>query len=284
MEAWIRALNETRRALAERDEWAERQEERRREAGKQVHAAHGGVPIPESGAHDQTTTGALSESMSRMSLGAHPEPVYLSGPSDSTNRDRSRGPSAQSGNEFATYGMTPVVSGLASGAAGIITSSESEDDGYAAHGVDIGSGPGVARTIEFDARQGPQQALGPGVSSPGTGFPSGGASTLATSLPINTSMATAPIQTDPHKVILSGYLTKLGNKRKTWRKRWFVLTSGELVYTKSHMVSLYSCPKASLLMRPTGHPRSSRHPAKLHARRPRTRCTPCARIRRRVVF
>jgi hypothetical protein len=36
---------------------------------------------------------------------------------------------------------------------------------------------------------------------------------------------------------LSGYLMKMGLKRKAWRKRWFVLTSGMLVYTKSHMVS-----------------------------------------------
>jgi hypothetical protein len=48
-----------------------------------------------------------------------------------------------------------------------------------------------------------------------------------------------PVQTDPKKVILNGYLMKLGTRgKKTWRKRWFVLTSGELVYTKSHMVSL----------------------------------------------
>jgi hypothetical protein len=41
---------------------------------------------------------------------------------------------------------------------------------------------------------------------------------------------------DPNKVIMSGYLMKMG-KRKHWRKRWFVLTSGSLVYTSSHMVS-----------------------------------------------
>ncbi|BGP00620.1 hypothetical protein NBRC10513v2_006421 [Rhodotorula toruloides] len=37
-----------------------------------------------------------------------------------------------------------------------------------------------------------------------------------------------------NKVILSGYLMKQG-KRKTWRKRWFVLTSGMLMYSRSHM-------------------------------------------------
>lgn len=39
---------------------------------------------------------------------------------------------------------------------------------------------------------------------------------------------------DPNKVILAGYLMKQG-KRKTWRKRWFVLMSGMLLYSKSHM-------------------------------------------------
>lgn len=47
----------------------------------------------------------------------------------------------------------------------------------------------------------------------------------------------SPIQTDPDRVILNGYLMKMGIQRKTWRKRWFVLTSSALMYTKSHMVS-----------------------------------------------
>lgn len=43
---------------------------------------------------------------------------------------------------------------------------------------------------------------------------------------------------DPNKVILSGYLMKQG-KRRAWRKRWFVLMSGRLMYSRSHMVR---CP------------------------------------------
>ncbi|KAK4704922.1 hypothetical protein P7C70_g1284, partial [Phenoliferia sp. Uapishka_3] len=42
--------------------------------------------------------------------------------------------------------------------------------------------------------------------------------------------------TDPNKVILSGYLMKQG-KRRNWRKRWFVLMSGGLMYSRSHMDS-----------------------------------------------
>lgn len=40
---------------------------------------------------------------------------------------------------------------------------------------------------------------------------------------------------DSSKVIHQGYLMKQSNRRKHWRKRWFVLTSGSLSYTRSHM-------------------------------------------------
>ncbi|KAF9930940.1 hypothetical protein FBU30_011049 [Linnemannia zychae] len=36
------------------------------------------------------------------------------------------------------------------------------------------------------------------------------------------------------KVVRSGYLLKLGNKYKTWRKRWFVLRGDKLTYYKNH--------------------------------------------------
>ncbi|KAK8858411.1 hypothetical protein IAR55_002638 [Kwoniella newhampshirensis] len=46
-----------------------------------------------------------------------------------------------------------------------------------------------------------------------------------------------PAPADPNKVILSAYLMKRskGRGRKVWRKRWFVLTSQGVTYTKSHM-------------------------------------------------
>lgn len=282
MEAWIRALNETRRALAERDELVERADERRREAAKGSAGASGrAVPIPErttAGHVDQSwsTTAPLSESMSAMSLStsarsshAHatghlspsaspgeiqdtprkqsvPSPHIVEqgrslAPPNPTRSNLSTSATTASGNEFEEYGMTPVVSGVSVGA-GLITSSESEDDGCG-RTYDYGrNGSGsVGRTIDFDDRQpNMQQTLSPvsNVTSPTITSPVGNYGTsLGSSLPINGNPHPLPIQTDPHKVILSGYLTKLGNKRKTWRKRWFVLTSGELVYTKSHMVS-----------------------------------------------
>jgi hypothetical protein len=40
---------------------------------------------------------------------------------------------------------------------------------------------------------------------------------------------------DTSKVIHQGYLMKQSNRRKHWRKRWFVLTSSTLSYSRSHM-------------------------------------------------
>jgi len=47
--------------------------------------------------------------------------------------------------------------------------------------------------------------------------------------------AKAQAAVDPAKTILSGYLMKCGSKRRNWRKRWFVLTGEQLVYSGSHM-------------------------------------------------
>lgn len=41
---------------------------------------------------------------------------------------------------------------------------------------------------------------------------------------------------DPSKVVMSGYITKMG-KRRNWRKRWFMLNGEMLMYAGSHMVS-----------------------------------------------
>ncbi|KAG8934759.1 hypothetical protein FRC01_000440 [Tulasnella sp. 417] len=67
-----------------------------------------------------------------------------------------------------------------------------------------------------------------------TGGPSQGhsfASQMATTP--STSGAAGPLSSN--KVIVQGYMMKCGSKRKTWRKRWFVLTPEKLMYAKSHM-------------------------------------------------
>ncbi|KAJ7067188.1 pleckstrin-like protein [Mycena amicta] len=54
--------------------------------------------------------------------------------------------------------------------------------------------------------------------------PAGGGTSPSTKTPV-----------DPGKMILSGYLMKCGSKRRNWRKRWFVLSAEQLVYSGSHM-------------------------------------------------
>lgn len=52
----------------------------------------------------------------------------------------------------------------------------------------------------------------------------------------NTAGGAAPAAVlDPKHIIIRGYLMKLGSKRKTWHKRWFMLTSDRLAYSKSHI-------------------------------------------------
>ncbi|KAF8656277.1 hypothetical protein AX16_002713 [Volvariella volvacea WC 439] len=53
--------------------------------------------------------------------------------------------------------------------------------------------------------------------------------------PASPSKAIAALSFDQSKTILAGYLMKCGSKRRTWRKRWFVLTGEKLVYSGSHM-------------------------------------------------
>lgn len=57
----------------------------------------------------------------------------------------------------------------------------------------------------------------------------------------STSVAKPPVKLaiqapDPHRIVISGYLMK-ATKRKNWRKRWFMLTSSRLMYSRSHIVS-----------------------------------------------
>jgi hypothetical protein len=64
---------------------------------------------------------------------------------------------------------------------------------------------------------------------------------------------TRPTLKEPGKIVLSGYLMKCGSKRRTWRKRWFVLTGEKLVYSASHMVCPLRNSYFKNLTRCTGH-------------------------------
>lgn len=134
-----------------------------------------------------------------------------------------RGRSTSSATRTSASGIVP--SGLPSGAAatspgGAVSSSEEEEayePGYDYPSFSVGLaapttlGQSSAPTTPLAAPTQIQQAAPPTPGVASSGF------------------------TDPNRVILSGYLMKQG-KRKTWRKRWFVLTSGMLMYSRSHMV------------------------------------------------
>lgn len=139
-------------------------------------------------------------------------------------RDQSTGssggdPNSPTGRGSASYGPMSAVP----------SSSEDEDDG------------------DWDEGEGADQAMPlPGLVSGPYGGVSGTAADAAgtqdgTGLQAP-SHATIPSGSDllrnPNKVITQGYLMKQSNRRKHWRKRWFVLTSSKLMYTRSHMVSV----------------------------------------------
>ena len=77
-----------------------------------------------------------------------------------------------------------------------ITSSESED-----------ASPKAQRTFAVPSSPGMQPSMSPRIGGP-----------------------------DGSKVVMSGYITKMG-KRRNWRKRWFLLNGEMLMYAGSHMVS-----------------------------------------------
>jgi len=54
-----------------------------------------------------------------------------------------------------------------------------------------------------------------------------------------TPMHSANSTTIKESLEKQGYLTKLGGKLKTWRKRWFVLKNGVIMYWKSQVCNLF---------------------------------------------
>ncbi|GAA5821724.1 hypothetical protein JCM11251_000989 [Rhodosporidiobolus azoricus] len=153
---------------------------------------------------------SLDAGISQLSLG--------SAPSSSAGE---RGvPQRSSSGMSDTLALPPGIGGVgAQPSPGVVSSSEDED-GFEAYEQQFGS-PGSfsalgpqqpAQQLQFEQQQQQQYFASPASDPP------------------------APIASppDPNKVILAGYLMKQG-KRKNWRKRWFVLHSGVLMYSRSHM-------------------------------------------------
>jgi hypothetical protein len=114
---------------------------------------------------------------------------------------------------------TAAAAAAAAAAAGAMSSSDEEEEDWDEDEVADLAMPLPGQPVAAPAQ--PQSAQG---------TPS--ASRTAPSAPQTPQRAT-----DPNKVIHQGYLMKQSSRRKTWRKRWFVLTGSTLMYTRSHMVS-----------------------------------------------
>ena len=70
--------------------------------------------------------------------------------------------------------------------------------------------------------------------------------TLSSSLGMPPSTSPRIGGPDASKVVMSGYITKMG-KRRNWRKRWFLLNGEMLMYASSHMVSDNKTPPAPVI-------------------------------------
>lgn len=118
-----------------------------------------------------------------------------------------------------------------------VTSSDSEDGG-------ISLGMGGSHSVQGVAGPTPAMQVAQSAPSP-TAITFSFPQTPALKAPSATfGGTTSGGSSAGSKVVLSGYLMKCGSKRRTWRKRWFVLTEDKLMYSGSHMVS----PRAAIVL------------------------------------
>lgn len=245
---WIRVINAGRKRLSEKDE----DEARRRELKSEAREARTNpvpVPAPQSlgaGAELDTHAGTWASNMSGMSVSpttvpggyfprgaGHGQPASLgtspSLPHQMGNLALGRSqsitaapPSAATVNRRLSNPIIPPVTGLHPPARTGLHREISQGS------IDLG-GPGASTLsppnqnyfVSSDEDE-------PYFSDPRQGWPASGE-----------AEGVAPSDIDPNKVILATYLMKKSRKatREVWRKRWFYLTSTNIVYTKSHMDS-----------------------------------------------
>ena len=135
--------------------------------------------------------------------------------------------STSAGRKIPSSGTEPPASpGLSQGPGGVLSSSD-EDEWDEEEGADRAMPlPG---TTAAEPTEHQQQSQHQPVATP---HAEGANYQLGTSVSSSTG---SDFLKDPNKVITQGYLMKQSGRRKVWRKRWFVLTSTRLMYTRSHM-------------------------------------------------
>ena len=182
----------------------------------------GTSPAGASGARGAYSAGKLSSGgYSPQSHSGGEASDQLNRSASSARRDRSVGSSG--GERLAPPGQG---AGFA-GAGGVISSSEEEED-------------------DWDEDEGADQAMPLPALTPGGQNLAPVHSDFVEQVERNQQASTtaegskqsnSDFLRDPSRVLLQGYLMKQSSRRKHWRKRWFVLTSSKLMYTRSHMVS-----------------------------------------------
>lgn len=226
-DTWALAINEARKALAEQAD----EEEAKRRLKEHQHGLGIGMPVTQgSVAPSRQASFAAQSGATAVARASEPLDVALDKMqlADDSHQPVVAGTNADSGlGSGAIAGMQRVAR-----PSPLRTTSSAREP--SASSISTADGRVVGGNVSEDL-------AGPGLSSSDeedVAFDAGQPSTTgAPALTGAAEMQGTPIQSDPDRVILNGYLMKMGVKRKVWRKRWFVLTSSALMYTKSHMVS-----------------------------------------------
>lgn len=169
--------------------------------------------------------GGLSESESLSASAAEPDrPFVMRARSQSNNAGHAKSGSV-SGPGEGYFPSSPTTAGtlnrsLVPKTTPLLSSSE-EDDDYLLSGGQALSGPDGVTPL----------------ASPPAGVSFAQPPPPPPAQPQYALLTKSALTADPNRVICNGYLMKQG-KRKNWRKRWFVLTSQKLTYSRSHMVGL----------------------------------------------
>jgi hypothetical protein len=147
------------------------------------------------------------------------------------------------GSSYGPPGSSPLSSRQSHSPGRYFTSSEEED-------FPIGSvqqSPRQARSVSATASGLPvpvatQSSSNPAATPTQTNAPLSKSPQGLIQSPLHSQQPSNQVgkEKDPSKTVLSGYLmkcgSKSGSKRRSWKKRWFVLTGQKLYYSGSHMV------------------------------------------------
>lgn len=231
MRDWITKLNQVRRALSDPSA----------EEGFRPEGYHDGPFLQQ---HPSSPPDASASTKGEGGFGSSP-----GRPDHNPWRAGAPAPPAQG-----TYGRSPVTSDSeASGAGGQSRSRQDASPGlgpshkFAHHGellapnMPLAAGQAVLSSSDDDwnEEEGPG---GQALAHPLPGGPyrppdpiSASPETSARSAQAVNAEANAAFLRDPSRVLLQGYLLKQSARRKAWRKRWFVLTSSQLLWAGSHM-------------------------------------------------